>query len=58
MPEGVDFTVSYGILAGTRSLCIIIVIASLEGLINFFLDICDAFHNTIISNPVETLYLS
>ena len=53
MLEGVDFTVT-----GNNSLCIIIAIASAEGLIIFVLDISNAFQNTILPNTVEQVYLS
>ena len=58
MIEGVDFTVSYAPLAGILSLCIIIAIASAEGLNIFFLDISNVFHNTILPNLAEILYPS
>ena len=55
--EGVDSTVSYKLLAGIRSLHIIIEIASAEGIIIFVLDISNAFRNTILPNPAEIVYL-
>ena len=39
MLEGFIFTVSYAPVTGTRPLCIIIPISSLEGIITFVLDI-------------------
>ena len=57
MLEVVDFTVSYEPVAGIRSLCITTEIASAEGLILFVLDIPNAFQNTILPNPAETVYL-
>ena len=58
MIEGVDFTISYKPVAGIWTLCIIISIASAEGLIIFVLDISNAFQNTILPNPSEIVYLS
>ena len=58
MLEVFDFTISYAPVAGYRSLCIIIEIASAEGIIIFVLDISNAFHNTILPNPAEIVYLS
>ena len=49
--EGFNFTVSYIPVDGIRSLRIIIAISSAEGLILFFLDISNAFQNTILPNP-------
>ena len=57
MIEVVDFTVSYEPVAGIRSLCIIITISPVEGLIIFVLDISNAFQNTILPNPAEGFYL-
>ena len=51
MIEGAGFTVSYALVAGIRSLCIIIAIASAEVLIIFVLDISNDFHNTILPRP-------
>ena len=58
MIEGVEFTVSYAPVAGICSICIIIEIVSAEGLIIFFLDISNAFQNTILPYPTERVYLS
>ena len=58
MLEVFDFTISYVPVAGYRSLCIIIEIASAEGIIIFVLDISNAFHNTILPNPEELVYLN
>ena len=49
--EGVDFTLSYSPVDGISSLHILIAIASEEGLVIFVLEISDAFHNTILTNP-------
>ena len=57
MLEGVDYAVSYALLDVVYSLCIIISIASAEGLIIFFLDISNSFKNTILPNPEEIVYL-
>ena len=46
--EDVDFAVSYAIVAGIRSLCILVAITYTEGLINFVLDISNAFQNNIL----------
>ena len=56
--EGVDYAVSYALLDVVYSLCIIISIASAEGLIIFFLDISNSIKNTILPNPEEIVYLS
>ena len=56
--EGADFNVPYAPVAGIRSLCVIIEIAYAEGLIVFVLDIYNDFHNTILLNPTEIVYLS
>ena len=45
-------------MADISSLCIIIAILSVEGLRIFVLDISNAFHNTILINPVKRVYLS
>ena len=45
--EGVEFTVSYAPMHGICPLCIIIATACEKGLINFALDISNAFQNTI-----------
>ena len=58
MLEGVDFTLSYARVDGIRSLHIIIAIDSAEGLIIFVLEIANAFHNTILHNPAERIYLT
>ena len=47
MFEGVDFILSYALVAGISSLRISIVIASAEGLIIFVLDTSNAFQNNI-----------
>ena len=57
MLEGVDFTVSYAPVAGIRPLRITIELASTEGLTLFVLDIYNAFQNTILTNPAESVYL-
>ena len=54
----VDFTISYAPVAVILSLCIIIAIASAEGLVIFVLEISKAFQNTILPNPAEIVYLS
>ena len=51
MIEGVNFTVSYSPVSGIYPLCIIIAIASAEGLNIFVLDISNAFQNTVIKKP-------
>ena len=51
MPEGFAFTGSYAPEADICSLCIIVSIASAEGLIIFVLDISNAFQNNILTNP-------
>ena len=56
--EGVEFNVSYSPVACTSSLHIMIAIDSKEGLIIFVLDISNAFHSTILTNPAERVYLS
>ena len=58
MLEGVDFNVSYAHMADIRFLCIIIAIASAEGPILFVLDISNEFHNNILPNPAERVYIS
>ena len=58
MIEGVDFTVSYASVDGIHLLHIIIATGSIEGLIIFVLDISNAFHNTILPNPEELVYLN
>ena len=58
MLEGVYFTISYAPVAGIIFLCIIIAVASTEGLIIFVLDISNVFQNTILPYPEETFYLS
>ena len=57
MLEVVYFTISYVPVADIRSLCIIIAIAYVEGLIFFVLDIFNAFHNTILPEPSERFYI-
>ena len=57
MLEVVYLTVSYSPVAGIRSLHIIIAIASVESLILFILDIPNSFHNTILPDPSEIVYL-
>ena len=47
MLEVVDFTLSYAPADGIRSPCVIMEIASTEGLIIFVLDIFNAFKNAI-----------
>ena len=58
MLEGVEFAVSFAPVAIILYLLIIIVIASVEGLIIIVLDISNAFQNTIPPNPEERVYLS
>ena len=58
MIKGVYFTVSYEPVAGILSLCIIIAISYIEGLIIFVLDISNAFQNEILTNPKERVYIS
>ena len=58
MIEGFDFTVSYVHVAGIRSLCIIISIASAEVLVIFVLYISNAYQNIILTNPAERVYIS
>ena len=57
MIEGVWFAVSYAPVSGISYLCIIIAIASAEGISIFVLDISNTFQNTILPNPVEIVYL-
>ena len=57
MLEGVDLTISYTPVSGICSLRIITAIDSAEGLILFVLEISNAFHNTILTNPTERVYL-
>ena len=45
-------------MSGIRSLPIIVAIASAGGIIIFVLDISNAFQNTILSDPVERVYIS
>ena len=56
MLEGVNLSVSYTPVEGTISFCIVIYIASAEGLINFVINISNTFHNTILSNTEERVY--
>ena len=58
MLEIFDFTVSYVPVVGILPHCIIVSIASAEGLINFVLDIYNSFQNNILPNTTETVYLS
>ena len=57
MLEGFTFTVSYALVAGINSLHITIETTSAEDLIIFVLDIYNTFHNTILPNPSEIVYL-
>ena len=58
MIEGLEFNVSYVPVAGIISLCIIIAIESVSGLIIFVLDISNDFQNTILPNLEEIVYIS
>ena len=58
MLEGVDLSMSDAPVGGTISLCIIIYIATTEGLTIFVINISNNFHNTILSNTEERVYLS
>ena len=58
MLEVFDFTVVYATADGILHPCIIMAIASTEGLIIFVLDISNAFHNTFLPDPAERIYLS
>ena len=57
MLEGFDFTVSYILAAGIRSLHIIIEIASTEVLIIYVVNISNAFQDKILPNPAERAHL-
>ena len=56
MLEGFYFTVLHTPVSVIFSFCIIIAIASAEGLI-FFLDISNTFQNTILQNAEERHYI-
>ena len=58
MIEFDDLTVSYSPLDVIRSFCIIIEIASSEGLIMSVFNISKAFQNTSFPNPTERVYHS
>ena len=58
MLEVIGFTVSYALVSGIISLCIIVTIASAEGLILFVLEISNSFQNTTLPDPSEIFYLS
>ena len=57
MLGGGEFTVSYSPVAVIRSIGITIAIAYAEVLIIFAWDVSNAFHNIILLNPVERVYL-
>ena len=58
MLEGFDLTVSYTPVSGIVSLCTIVTISYVEGLIIFILEVSNALQNTIYPNPEKRVYLS